>query len=824
MSYLNPNPTTGITPAPSTGALLTALNRAYKNGEAAIWLHNSSLVHFMRPEEDDMEEQGPGVKELANRVWEHARRRAEDQVVVVRYVRVLCVAYRSGIAGSGKSKSIESIVNHITTLATAVPSSQSTTSQLTSILDASLSVLTSLTSAATPSNPYTSFHAGLTVTFSLDIYGAIASAQLSTPYVDASRLTNLPTQAGHRTFNAFYQLLRGATPQEQSHLSLLRPDQYEYLRRSGTWDLPSGVNVDDAAEADDFREALRVCGIKGKRLRGLYQTLAGCLLLGNVEYSLLEGVRNLDVLEDAAMFLDMESDVLSQHLFSADARDVFVRDMYRLLVEWVMAFINAQMVSSKESVSGAQITVVEIPCPSGKQEGYGAFVRAWTAEEILLQLHRQTFDHSKGLNAEMIADSINLTKVSAESNIGTSLWCPTNVECVDLMNKVISASESLLSSDELTQNLASEMFSTCYTSDSPNTFSIRQTFSLGDWIPYSPSADFVSAGTLSNCTSAIQPESFMSDLFTSLPQLDRSLQKAKIGAVCENLEHARIWAAFNLRPSESDLTGWDVPFVSSQVRTFQIAQHHAGRKSADFTADFTVPEFIERYSTIFPRGIDIRSLPARDCILQFMDGRKLPFGEWFVGTERVWIGELGWENLEGELDDCIAGIGPSEDLTPGVGPGTPVDSVAGYPFYGSGIAESREGLLDSARERYPKEIGPDDRSYYYGADDKDKMKFDGDMEGNNVEVSEISMTRRIWVVMVWLLTWPIPSIALSVIGRMKRKDVRMAWREKVAICFFIFLFCGIVIFYIIFFQRLICPEFDKVRSLGMPLTAGLERR
>lgn len=86
ISYLNStNNAAGGVNGPSTGALLTALNRAYKNGEAAIWLHNSSLVRFTRPDPEDGEEQGPGVRELANRVWEHARRRAEDQVVVVRY-------------------------------------------------------------------------------------------------------------------------------------------------------------------------------------------------------------------------------------------------------------------------------------------------------------------------------------------------------------------------------------------------------------------------------------------------------------------------------------------------------------------------------------------------------------------------------------------------------------------------------------------------------------------------------------------------------------------------------------------------------------------
>jgi NAD dependent epimerase/dehydratase family enzyme len=86
VSYLNYASQGATGPnGPSTGALLTALSKAYKNGEPALWLHNSSLARFTRSDSEDVEEQGPGVRELAHRVWEHARRRAEDQVVVVRY-------------------------------------------------------------------------------------------------------------------------------------------------------------------------------------------------------------------------------------------------------------------------------------------------------------------------------------------------------------------------------------------------------------------------------------------------------------------------------------------------------------------------------------------------------------------------------------------------------------------------------------------------------------------------------------------------------------------------------------------------------------------
>ncbi|PLW14874.1 hypothetical protein PCANC_10796 [Puccinia coronata f. sp. avenae] len=56
-----------------------------------------------------------------------------------------------------------------------------------------------------------------------------------------------------------------------------------------------------------------------------------------------------------------------------------------------------------------------------------------------------------------------------------------------------------------------------------------------------------------------------------------------------------------------------------------------------------------------------------------------------------------------------------------------------------------------------------------------------------------SKNRMWWVVIVWALTFYIPNFFLSSMGRMKRPDVQMAWREKVALCLIIFLMCGIVL-------------------------------
>jgi chitin synthase len=78
-----------------------------------------------------------------------------------------------------------------------------------------------------------------------------------------------------------------------------------------------------------------------------------------------------------------------------------------------------------------------------------------------------------------------------------------------------------------------------------------------------------------------------------------------------------------------------------------------------------------------------------------------------------------------------------------------------------------------------------------------------------VEEVPSSRSRRWWLVLVWGFTGWIPSFVLRYVGRMKRPDIRLAWREKFTIFVLIFLMNALVIFYIVEFGRLLCPNFDK---------------
>lgn len=80
------------------------------------------------------------------------------------------------------------------------------------------------------------------------------------------------------------------------------------------------------------------------------------------------------------------------------------------------------------------------------------------------------------------------------------------------------------------------------------------------------------------------------------------------------------------------------------------------------------------------------------------------------------------------------------------------------------------------------------------------------LEGEVAEEIKDTAARRRWVAFCWLLTWWVPTPLLTHLGRMKRLDVRQAWREKLAINVVIWFVCACAVFVIIFLGDVICPK------------------
>jgi chitin synthase len=101
------------------------------------------------------------------------------------------------------------------------------------------------------------------------------------------------------------------------------------------------------------------------------------------------------------------------------------------------------------------------------------------------------------------------------------------------------------------------------------------------------------------------------------------------------------------------------------------------------------------------------------------------------------------------------------------------------------------------------------RNMFQGADAKDglgKEALAGEIqEGETAEVIKETSARRRWVALCWMLTFWVPNPFLRWFGRMKRMDVRQAWREKLALNMIIWFVCACAVFVIAVLGNLICP-------------------
>ena len=101
------------------------------------------------------------------------------------------------------------------------------------------------------------------------------------------------------------------------------------------------------------------------------------------------------------------------------------------------------------------------------------------------------------------------------------------------------------------------------------------------------------------------------------------------------------------------------------------------------------------------------------------------------------------------------------------------------------------------------------RNMFHNADKKgllDKEALAGEIqEGETTEVLKETSSRRKWVALCWMLTFWIPSPFLTWFGRMKRPDVRQAWREKLALNMIIWFVLACCVFVIAVLGNVICP-------------------
>lgn len=594
-------------------------------------------------------------------------------------------------------------------------------------------------------------------------------------------MLNIPSQSGYRAYDVFYCLLSAAsTPAEREFLSLQSPDKYTLLARSGTYSLPSYLpTADDSAAAEDFRANLRAIGVKGSSLRAMLSILAAILKLGNGIGLLVDEEVVDEVCEEVAGLLAIDPEILSKKLGDGE-REIFIEAIYEALVDWIIKLANAAVaqelieINKRMAEAGSdgagdtvQVTVLELP-----------------DEKLTKALCLQgVFDDETGINSEMKLDGIEIPPI-------------TSSVLREVRNAVAEAEKEGLLGMTREKEYAKDR---------------RE-------------------AVVEKVGREAEEGSFLSKLL-----FPDQLQRTDVQHL---LASSRVWWHLSVCPSDgssdpnvnSVIGAWSAAVVSRQLRNWRLPEWGNRRtKHLDFTADFDIDEFCQRYATLGCSS-------GRDGVESWIMERGWSNGEVVMGTERVWMRENAWWDAEQMLDlkpegqmmgmgvgmgvGMQSGLDPIFPQQPAVGPGY---FNIGDPALSAGTQHQHHSMMSSSMVASPMPGATSPRSDARGllgqklAEEEVaayKEKLDPELGKNKkIQAKTISRGRKTWVAITWALTFWIPSFTLRYLGRMKRPDVRMAWREKLVLCFMIALFNGLIIFWIIFLAVLLCPEYNKVWNL-----------
>jgi len=699
----------------------------------------------------------------------------------------------------------------LSSLPTAVPSS----------ITQSLQAIEPFLRSVTPYNPSTPRQVALGVTLTLDLTGKVVggSVALSQGGIDTEKgLLRIPTEAGNRAFDAFYYLLTSAsTPAEREFLGLKGASSYNLLARSGSYDPPSYLpTADDGAAADDFRTALKDIGIRGSAHRNFISTLAGLLKLGNtIDYNVDEEVLD-EISEDVGGLLGLEPEVLARQCATED-RATLLAGLYEALVDWVIRKANEAIAAQmgrirdgEESVDGSQggrtpladtgdtvcLHFLEIPDPNlGKAVAM-----------------RNIFDDTQGINSEMKQDGVDVAAA------GSSV----------LREMQTAVAESGPELGIMVGSLGRER---------QHVLEKREE-------------------VLERIALSAEDDGFLKELLIPIPAEGISLGRHGRLDLPAMLSTSRAWYHLCIHPTDespaslaalpSVNSAWSAGTVSRQLRAWRLPEWSNRRNMhLDYTADFDLEEFVQRYRVL-------GCMDGRDGIESWILERGWTNGEVVVGRERVWMRESAWWEAEGVIDlrpGDVERLGSLPGMMPPSAFGGTGYSATGsgffppQPFQDASSNGSREQLVHNrnlsqatlgvVNPAVAASIAPTAMTgmrnvstgdyglgnkgdahktdVFYSADGQfGGNGLDADLTaGKKIEEQPITAGRRAWIILVWALTFWIPSPLLRYVGRMKRPDVRMAWREKLVLCFFIVFLNAVIVFWIIFFGKLLCPNYDK---------------
>ncbi|CAO3613585.1 unnamed protein product [Cunninghamella blakesleeana] len=301
------------------------------------------------------------------------------------------------------------------------------------------------------------------------------------------------------------------------------------------------------------------------------------------------------------------------------------------------------------------------------------------------------------------------------------------------------------------------------------------------------------------------------------------------------------WYVLCMKPNDMMLANsCDIRKITSQQNAFKLSYLVDAVANHYYNTSFPLQEFWDRYCVSLPITLGTpvdTSLGLRDRCLSIFDSLQWDESRVGIGHEKVYLSNEAFCILEYDLRGLEkAESKKSKPMLNDLLPASQRDTYDNYSFnedqFSTAVSEDPYDMYDSTT---PKNYSPELHPKGMMMDEKNRLQQEqfnniNNMNNNNhnnhnnnnnnnnnniidntisdEDIHQMTSARRKWLMLVWALTWWIPSPFLNLCGGMKRKDVRLAWREKVTLCILIFFMSSAMVVFIIFFGPLICPHQD----------------
>ncbi|CEG78275.1 Putative Chitin synthase [Rhizopus microsporus] len=304
--------------------------------------------------------------------------------------------------------------------------------------------------------------------------------------------------------------------------------------------------------------------------------------------------------------------------------------------------------------------------------------------------------------------------------------------------------------------------------------------------------------------------------------------KKSIDDLVSTFQETNLWSIFCIKPNNTgSSTEFDSYLVKSQVEMYGL-RDVTHKMNEFYTISFLHQDFLKRYSPLLYIPDEAEGTEPYELCKMLKQSSSWTDNDIVIGITKVFLGYSLWHSLEERLR-----ILEKEEkrnsktlLAEQAGINTKVHSNSLQEDQQNSCSDEmnytkrpQSAPNDVGRvmlnTRSSSLVGPPNSPSFVPEEDRIAGTYSPpnfpdtyEQDTNATEEKPSTMTpgRKRWLALVYALTFFIPSFLLTKMGGMKRRDVRIAWREKLALCFIITFMCCFVIWFLVFFGELICPH------------------